>query len=62
MLQFLNDIGSNWPYPLPCEQFRRIPLSKAFFDHLPTCRACRLLLLYLDRDLELQLYFHRSRN
>jgi hypothetical protein len=48
--------------PKPCERFKKMPSSKAFFAHLPYCDACKAVISYLKRDLEIKRYLHLHRN
>ena len=50
------------PEPKPCRKFPRMPASAKFFAHLRNCTACRAVLEYLQRDLELRNLLHESRN
>jgi hypothetical protein len=38
--------------PKPCNKFPRMPLTKAFVVHLPTCKECRAVLARFDRDFK----------
>jgi hypothetical protein len=50
------------PAPKPCKKFPRMPSSAKFFAHLPDCLACQAVIAYLQRDSELRLFLHDSRN
>jgi hypothetical protein len=38
--------------PKACNKFPRMPLTKEFVAHLPTCRPCSAVLAMFDRDFE----------
>jgi hypothetical protein len=39
-----------------------MPMNARFLAHLPTCEASKAVLAYLQRDLELRNFLHKSRN
>jgi len=51
------------PMPKSCKRFsKRMPMNARFLAHLPTCEASKAVLAYLQRDLELRNFLHKSRN
>jgi len=36
----------------PCKEFSKMPCTKEFLAHLPTCEKCRAVLDAFDRDFE----------
>ena len=52
-----------WPQPLPCRRYsKRMPTNAKFIAHLRTCKDCKALIAYLNREAELSLYFYKHRH
>jgi len=51
------------PVPRPCKRFSKRPcLNERFLKHLPTCAACRAVIAYLEKQLQIDTYVYRNRN
>jgi hypothetical protein len=45
------------PIPRPCKRFsKRACLNERFLKHLPICSACRAVVLYLDKQSQIDKY------
>jgi hypothetical protein len=55
---------STWPEPKPCKRkWARVPFDR-MLRHIreDKCEQCRKMVLYLDRELAIELYLHNARN
>jgi hypothetical protein len=51
------------PEPKPCKHFsKRIPLNERFLKHLPGCSACGAVILYLEKQSQIDRHVYRNRN
>jgi hypothetical protein len=53
-----------WPEPKPCKRkYGRVPFDQ-MLRHIrqDKCELCRKLVLYLERECEIELYLRNSRN
>lgn len=50
------------PIYRPCKRYKHMRLTPRFEEHLPKCDACKAVIAYLDRELQVFLYFHTHRN
>lgn len=51
------------PVPRPCKRFSKRPcLNERLLKHLPTCPACRAVILYLEKQSQIDGYVYQHRN
>lgn len=48
--------------PKPCKRHAKMILNPKFLAHMRSCDACKAVVAYLNKESEIKLYLHRSRN